>query len=210
MSSHKDIFIVGFNISKAEASTIARTNADIVRVAHGVYLKAGVDVEKIFNEYGLRLANYFFKNAALSHSTAWYKQPVAGRIFLGGDYAYRKPIGADDKNLCIVQSKTYPILTDTRLYDVLQIQDGFGKNEQFEIFCSTPELVLLEVILKQRKNVEKNLDDIEMEKITSFLLKKHRNKSSLLNYLEDIAATTNRQSDFERFARYLLLNKKWL
>lgn len=210
MSSHNDIFIVGLNISKAEASNIARTNAGIVRIAHGVYIKAGVDVKKMFNEYGLRLANYFFKNAALSYSTAWYKRPIDGRIFLGGDYAYRKPIGSDDNNLCIVQSKTYPKLTDKRLYEVLQIQDGFGKNEQFEIFCSTPELALLEVILRAPKNIEKNLEDIEMEKITSFLLKKHKNKSSLLNCLEDIATITNRQSDFERFTKYLLLNKKWL
>lgn len=210
MSSHNDIFIVGLNISAIEASAIARTSAEIVRVAHGVYFRAGVNVGKIFDEYGLRLANYFFKNAALSYSTAWYKQPISGRIFLGGDYAYRKTIGPEDKNLCIVQSKTYPILTDTRLYDVLQVRDGFGKSEQFEIFCSTPELTLLEVIVKPKKNIEKSLDDAEMEKIISFLLKKHGSKSSLLDHLEGIANTTNRQSDFERFVKYLFLKKKQL
>lgn len=208
MTASQDIFIVGLNITKLDASLAARNGKDIVRVAHGVYFRTGVDAEKIFNEYGLRLANYFFKNVALTHSTAWYKRPLYGRVFIGGDYPYKKVIAPEAGDLCIVQSKIHPVLTDHRLYECLSIEDGFGPKQKFEMYCSTPELTLLHLMETPKKNMEKQLSVTEMKKLVAFLLDKHGGKASLLTVIEEIALLTDKQNEFVRLLKHFFLQKK--
>ncbi len=210
MTASQDIFIVGLNITKIEASLAARNGKDIVRVAHGVYFRTGVDAEEIFNEYGLRLTNYFFKNVALTHSTAWYKRPMLGRVFIGGDYPYKKVIAPEAGDFCIVQSKIHPVLTDHRLYESLYIQDGFGPKQKFEMYCATPELTLLHLMETPKKNMEKQLSVTEMEKLIAFLLNKHNGKAALITAVEEIALLTDKQSDFVRFLKHFFLQKKTL
>lgn len=111
MTEHPDIFIVGLNISKNEAYLASRRDKRIARVAHGVYFPVGSDAAALFEQYGLRLAKVFFANTVLTHSTAWYKRPVDGRVFVGGDYPYKKIIAENvGVDLRIVQSLIHPEL----------------------------------------------------------------------------------------------------
>jgi hypothetical protein len=93
-----DVFIVGLNISKHDAYFAYRRDKEIVRAAQGVYFRAGLDAAQLFEVYGIRLANHFFQKAALTHSTAWYKRPTHGRVFVGGEYPYKKVIAPYDRS----------------------------------------------------------------------------------------------------------------
>lgn len=208
MSEHHDIYIVGVNITKLEASLIARNTSKIIRVAHGVYFKTGAHAEKIFSEYGLRLTNYFFKNAILRYSTAWYKRPHEGRIFIGGDYPYKKIIAADQSDFCIIQNKNHSSVIDDRLCEMIEIQDGLGAKYKFRMLCSTPELALLEVMEARKTSIEKRLDGVELDKMLHFLINKHGSKADLLTYLEEISAIADRHSELERLITHLFGKRK--
>lgn len=109
MDDRDDVFIVSKNILKHEAHLACKRDNLIERVAQGVYFRVGADPKVLFQNYGIRLAHLFFSNAVLTHSTAWYKRPVDGRVFVGGDYPYKKNI-ADSlgEDLRIVQSLIRP------------------------------------------------------------------------------------------------------
>ncbi|MDH0342123.1 hypothetical protein [Chromobacterium haemolyticum] len=205
MDDRDDVFIVGLNITKHEAYFACRRDKVLVRVAQGVYFRAGKSVEDLFNMYGIRLAKYFFQNAALTHSTAWYKRPKDGRIFLGGEYPYKKAIANYGGDFRIIQSMVRPMFNDPRMYEKIRFEDSFG---EFEIHCSTPEMTIIHLMDATKQNVEKHLPDAEMEKIIALLLEKHGSKVSTLTALEEIAIAADKQNEFERLLKHFFLQRR--
>ena len=200
-----DVFIVGENITKHEAYFASRRDKLIVRVAQGVYFRAGKSVDALFEEFGIRLAKYFFQNAALTHSTAWYKRPVEGRIFVGGEYPYKKAVAPYGGDFRIVQSMVHPKLDDKRMYELTSFKDSFG---EFFMYCATPEMTIIHLMDATKQNVEKHLPEVEMDKIFDLLLSKYHGKAGMLTTLEDIAAAANKRNEFERLLKHFFLQRK--
>ncbi len=200
-----DVFIVGLNITKHEAYFACRRDKVILRVAQGVYFRAGKSVDQLFNEYGIRLAKYFFQNATLTHSTAWYKRPVDGRIFVGGEYPYKKVIAPYGGDFRIIQSMVHPKLEDPRMYELTCFKDPFG---EFEMYCATPEMTIIHLMDATKQNVEKHLPEAEMDKIFDLLLDKYHGKAGMLTTLEEIAAAADKRNEFERLLKHFFLQRK--
>lgn len=199
MDEQHDVFIVGFNISKHEAYFACRRDKRIVRAAQGVYFRAGLDAEKLFEVYGIRLANHFFQKAALTHSTAWYKRPTHGRVFVGGEYPYKKVIAPYAGDFQIVQSLVNPRIDDPRMYELVEFEDPFGK---FEMYCATAEMTIIHLMDATKKNVEKHLPEVEINAIFDRLHQKYGGKAQLLTALEEIAQVAEKENEFDRLLKY--------
>ena len=199
MDEQRDVLIVGFNISKHEAYFACRRDKKIVRAAQGVYFRAGLDAEKLFDTYGIRFANHFFRTAALTHSTAWYKKPTHGRVFVGGDYPYKKGIAPYAGDFQIVQSLVNPQVDDPRMYELVEFEDPFGK---FQMHCATAEMTIIHLMDATKKNVEKHLPEVEIEAIFDQLHKKYGGKAQLLTTLEEIARIAKKENEFDRLLKY--------
>lgn len=208
MDDRHDVFIVGLNITKHEAYFACRRDKLIVRAAQGVYFKDGKEPEDLFNEYGIRLANYFFQKVALTHSTAWYKRPKDGRIFVGGEYPYKKVVAPYAGDFKVIQSLVNPQLDDPRMYEMVRFEDGFGPDAAFEMPCATPEMTLIHLMDATKQNVEKHLPDVEMEKIVAQLLEKYNGKAAMLTQLEEIAVAANKQNEFDRLLKHFFLKRR--
>lgn len=203
MDDQGDVLIVGLNCTKHEAH-VACKRKEIIRVAQGVYFRVGTNAGKLFNQYGIRLANHFFKNAALTHSTAWYKKPVEGRVFVGGEYPYKKIIAPYGGDFRIIQSMVNPKLDDARMYELVRFEDDFGP---FEVYCATPEMTLIHLMDATKQNVEKHLPEEEVERIVADLLKKYGTKAAVLTTLEEIAADADKVNEFERLLKHFFLQR---
>jgi hypothetical protein len=199
MDENHDVFIVGFNIEKHDAYFACRRDKLIVRAAQGVYFRAGVDAAKLFDTYGIRLANYFFQKAALTHSTAWYKRPTHGRVFVGGEYPYKKVIAPTAGDFQIVQSLVNPRTDDSRMYELVEFEDPFGK---FEMYCATAEMTAIHLMDATKKNVEKHLPEVEIRAIFAKLHEKYGSKAQLLTALEEIAEVAEKENEFDRLLKY--------
>jgi hypothetical protein len=204
MAKREDVFIVGMNITKHEAHAANREKT-MLRAAQGVYFRAGVSAEVLFKTYGMRLVNYCFKNVALTHSTAWYKRPVDGRIFVGGEYPYKKVIAPYAGDFRIVQSMVHPQFDDVRMYEKICFRDSFG---DFEMYCSTMEMILIQLMDATKQNVEKHLPDVEIEKIIDLLRLKYGSKSSVLTALEEIAQAADKQNEFDRLLKLYFFQRR--
>jgi len=199
MDDNHDVFIVGFNISKHEAYFACRRDKTIVRAAQGVYYRAGLDAEKLFDIYGIRLANHFFQKAALTHSTAWYRRPKHGRVFVGGEYPYKKVIAPYAGDFQIVQSLVNPRIDDPRMYELVEFEDPFGK---FDMYCATAEMTIIHLMDATKKNVEKHLPEEEISAILAKLHEKYGGKAQLLTALEEIATVADKVNEFDRLLKY--------
>ncbi|MDR8877428.1 MULTISPECIES: hypothetical protein [Burkholderia cepacia complex] len=199
-----DIFIVGLNITK-HAAYFANKQGDVTRVVQGVYFRNGKDVAELFEEYGIRLAKYLFQNAALTHSTAWYKKPVDGRVFVGGDYPYNKVIAPHAGDYRIAQSMVHPKLDDPRMYETVKFADGLG---EFEMACATPEMTLIQLMDATKRNVEKHLPESEVNKIVDLLQTKYGSRAAMLVALEEIAADADKRNEFDRLMKQLLSRRR--
>jgi len=199
MDDNHDVFIVGFNISKHEAYFACRRDKTIVRAAQGVYYRAGLDAEKLFDIYGIRLANHFFQKAALTHSTAWFKRPTHGRVFVGGEYPYKKVIAPYAGDFQIVQSLVNPRIDDPRMYELVEFEDPFGK---FDMYCATAEMTIIHLMDATKKNVEKHLPEEEISAILAKLHEKYGGKAQLLTALEEIATVADKVNEFDRLLKY--------
>ncbi len=200
MNDKDEVFIVGFNITKHDAYFACRRDKKIVRAAQGVYFRAGLDTEQLFNTYGIRLAHTSFQKAALTHSTAWYKRPVKGRVFVGGEYPYKKIIAPYDGDFQIVQSLVKnPDYSDERIYELVEFSDPFGT---FKMYCTTMEMTLLHLMDATKKNVEKHLPDAIIDEIFDGLKNKYGGKTALLSALEQIAVATDKTNELDRLLKF--------
>lgn len=205
MDENVDVFIVGFNTTKHEAYFASRRDKLLNRVAQGVYFRADKDTAVLFEKFGIRLAKHFFQKAALTHSTAWHKRPVKGRIFVGGEYPYKKAIAPYGGDFRIVQSMVHPKLDDGRMYELTRFTDPFG---EFEMHCATPEMTSIHLMDATKQNLEKHLPEAEMEKIFDQLLAKYNGKAGMLTQLEEIAVAADKRNEFDRLLKHFFLQRK--
>lgn len=198
-----DLFIVSDNIRKEEAYFAGRTG-QLRRVVHGVYITPEADFREVFQVYGLRLARKFFPNAPLCHVTARYRRPVGpigepgDRVFVGGDYPYKKILNIDGFEARIVQSMVRPDCNDARLYQRITVSDPIGS---FRMWCATPELMLLQLMDSTKKNQEKHLSDTEMREIWNEVKQRHGGRAHAWDVMEQVAKASGKMNEADRFFR---------
>ena len=195
MPEPDELYIVGLNIEKHTAYTACRNNA-LIRAAQGVYYRQGADFETLWNTYGIRIANYFFPRAALTHSTAYYMRPRLGRIFVGGDYPYRKAVAQHVGDYLIVQSLIRLDLSDSRMFEPIKLEDPLG---EYEIYRTTPEMTLLNLMEATKANKEKHLPDQDMHRLIETVISKHGgSRTAALDTLAEIAKKAGKENEFKR------------
>lgn len=197
MKRHRQtiLFIVNDNIKKEQAYFGSRSE-QLRRIAHGVYISQDASFKDVFQVYGLRLARKFFPNAALTHSTAWYRRPLHDRVFVGGDYPYKKSIDVDGYEGRIVQSTVHPDYSDARLYQEAKITDPIGS---FQMWCATPELILLQQMDATKVNPEKHLPDPDVRAIWREVKARHGGRGHAWDVMEEVAKAAGKENEAERF-----------
>ena len=189
------LFIVNENIRKEQAYLGSRSE-DLRRIAHGVYIDHDASFREVFQTFGIRLARKFFPNSALTHSTARHRRPVHDRVFVGGDYPYKKILELDGYEGRIVQSTVHPDINDQRLYVEVPITDPMGT---FTMWCATPELVLLQQMDSTKVNPEKHLQQSEIRAIWDEVKSRYGGRGHAWDVLEEVAAAANKTTEANRF-----------
>lgn len=214
-----DIFIVGLNIDKHDGY-FGRRDGALVSMTQGVYLKAGADSVAAFQDFGFRIAARKFKDAAITHSCAWFRKPVEiyeGRklqsihVFIGGDFPYKVDIGGDlgemqktrkIPNFRIIQTMVNPDFTDELQYRKETFTDPIGS---FEMYCATPELAALQMMEASKRHPEKRVDDSLLPDVAALLMKRHKNNPyAVLPAVDLVAKRANKQREFDRFVKLIL------
>lgn len=190
-----ELFIVSENITK-EKAYFGQRDEELRRVAQGVYVDIDADFRSIFQIYGIRLARRFFPQAVLTHCTAWYLKPTDDRVFVGGDYPYKKMLVEGDYEARIVQSTVRPDIADERLYRQVQITDPLGT---FDMWCATPELLLLQQMDATKVNPEKHMPEPEVLKVWRQVKKRYGGRGHAWDVLEDVARAAGKRNEANRF-----------
>ncbi|WP_198098608.1 hypothetical protein [Xanthomonas citri] len=200
--SKPKLHIVPDTITKQEAHAQAKAGS-IVRIMQGVYIDTGTRFEDVFAEFGVRLANKLFPNAALTHASAYLQRPHMDRVFVGGDYPYKKII-ADGKGYeaRVVQSVVRPDFNDDRLYTPYLFTDGLGK---FEMYCATPELVLIQSMDATKVNPEKHLPYNTVLQIWEDAQKRAGGQEKAWALLKEIGEAVDKQAEADRFYKQFIL-----
>lgn len=197
-SERPTLFIINDNLSKAQAY-FGNSSGELRRIAHGVYMSKDANFRDVFQAYGVRLARRFFPNVALTHATARYRRTVHDRVFVGGDYPYKKILKLDGYQGRIVQSTVFPDLGNPLLYQQVKITDPIGS---FEMWCATPELILLQQMDATKNNVEKHLPDTEVRAIWNEVKKRHGGRGHAWNVLEQVAKDADKTNEADRFFKH--------
>ncbi|MEL7595321.1 hypothetical protein AADX40_15110 [Aeromonas veronii] len=223
-----DIYIVGQNITKAEAHALktAKGGPRLVRVAHGIYFslrtresdpqpEQDAEVNSLFNLYGLRIACHLLPDSGLTHSTAYYRAPVDGRIFVGGAYSYRKVIadrfGSTD--LGIFQSgiatsrdkeSVRLVLSDDDLFCPTPFRDALG---DYKIPVQTKEMILLTQHESIKKNQDKLLRRPEIEQLSDELIRQYGGTVPMLDRIKHVAIKAGKTNEYERLLKTILSTK---
>lgn len=199
MIEKKDVYIVGLNISKGDAWIAAHHDGELVRAVQGVYFRVGADPAEMFNTYGIRFASHFFPHAALTHSTAWYRRPIMGRVFVGGEYAYKKVIARRSGDFQIIQSRVSPKFDDSRMYRQIRLEDPLGT---YEVFCATEEMTLVHLMDATKINTEKHVPASEMDLMLDRLKEKYGDEVRAFEAIQEIAIAAGKLNEFDRLLRW--------
>ena len=224
MSHSPAIYIVGQNIEKAQIHAMQRSKTlvrRIVRVAHGIYfaLSSGEkapkseqdrEVNTLFALYGLRIAHHLLPDAGLTHSTAFFREPNDGRIFLGGAYSYRKVIAQEYGDYAIIQSvisdsrdkeSVRVMLNDPDLFTQGRIRDPLGV---FFMPVQSREMILLTQFESIKLNQDKLLVKTDIDSLIQELIAKHRGIDPLVHHMQLLAAKSNKTGEYERLLKTIL------
>ena len=194
------LYFVGKGLSKEEAYT-AVNKGQLVRLVQGIYINPDYDVREAFNEFGFRIAKELYPDAALSHSTAWFKRPMSDRIFLGGDYSYKKKfggVGRDGKlqDCLIVQSPVHPDFTRQGLYESIKVTDQLGS---FTMQCPTLALQILQQMDATKVHPEKHLPEPVIIAMWEQLQEQHGGRHRAFDVIEEVAQVTDKKRESDRF-----------
>lgn len=192
-----ELFIVSDNITK-EKAYFGHKDASLRRIAQGVYIERDANFREVFQTYGIRLVRRFFPLAALTHATAWYKCPMDDRVFVGGDYPYKKVLVEDGYEGRIVQSMVFPDFTNPLLYKEVKITDPLGS---FKMWCATPELVLLHQMDATKVNVEKRLPDEVVQTVWLELKKRYGGRGHAFDVIEKVGDAAGKTREADRFLK---------
>jgi hypothetical protein len=216
-----DLFIVGLNIDKHEGH-FGRREGSLVSLAHGMYMRQGADLADTFRTYGFRMAAWKFKDAAITHSCAWYRRPVelyaknklkAIKIFIGGDFYYKAYIGEapskDAKSkkpkgpeFLISQTMVKLDFHDPSLYERSTFVDPLG---EFQMFCATPEMTAIHMMEVNKLHPEKRLDGTDLDQFVKHLLDRHGGDPyAVLAAVDEVSKRTDASGEFNRFVKLML------
>lgn len=202
-----DVLIVGVNINKHHAYANAR-DGEYTRVCQGIYFKSDLDQGELFRVYGFRITKHLLASAALTHSTAWYKMPMDGRIYVGGAYPYKRKIGQQG-DFAIIQSMISArnndllndMLSNSKLFITTSCSDPIG---DFDMYSATDELIMLSMFESTKINKEKHLPASEMDELMRSLLEKHGGVAQLCVALQEVAELTEQNEEYNRALKELL------
>ncbi|KAF1702921.1 hypothetical protein CSC66_09100 [Pseudoxanthomonas kaohsiungensis] len=170
----------------------------IKRLVHGIYVGAKHDMGKVLDVFAIRLASMLFPQAALTHSTAYYRKPIHGFVFIGGDYPYKRQIAEGVSTLTIVHSMSKPDVSDKTQYELVTLKDPMG---EFQVYCATPEMILLQQQESTKKNADKHLGATELGKLFKAVVAKHGSKEKALAAIRKIAKKAGREAEADRLER---------
>lgn len=170
-----------------------RLSGEVCRITHGVYCdeKDLENMPEFMRKNALRIANYLFPKAVLTHASAFQKGPVAAEnatvhnpqweIFLASTYTRSVKLPYVD----VVITNT---LKDKELhpYSVAMADHQEERYGVLRIRCSGDELLMLQAFGRQRYNLNKFLDDEQLQELTNRLTLKHGHR--LIPVLQTVAA----------------------
>ncbi len=224
-----DLFIVGLNIDKHEGH-FGRREGSLVSLAHGVYMRAGADLGETFRTYGVRIANWKYQNAAITHSCAWYRRPIelvvrkkvqSIKLFIGGDFDYKiyigdppakkekvgaavkKPKPAAPKGpVCLIsQTRVNPDFHDPSLYVPQTFSDPLG---EFQMYCATPEMTAIHMMEVNKRHPEKRLEGEDLDAFVKVLLERHGGDPyAVMAAVDAISRRTDASGEFDRFVKHI-------
>lgn len=214
-----DIFIVGLNIDKQDGYH-GRLGGSLVKLTHGVYMKSEADAIAVFAEFAFRIASVKYRFAAITHSSAWYRSTIDVmdaygdltdvHLFIGGDFPYKVEIGKDlirgKKNplpeFRIIQTASSPATDDSLQYTLETFTDSIG---DFQMYCATPELVMLQVMEAHKRHPEKSPPVSDYPEIAQALLERHGGDPyAVLQAIDVIATRTDSSRMFYSFVNTFL------
>lgn len=189
------------DLSKIDAFH-SKERGTIRRLVHGVYVATEFNGQEVLGEFAIRLASMFFPKAVLTHATAYFRQPVNGFVFIGGEYPYKRMIEDDGQTLTIVQGMAKPVVEDPEQYEQVEFTDNMGS---FHVYCATPELILLQQMESTKKNVDKHLGAADLKKLWLQVLGRNGGSArQAFEKVQGIAAKASRVTEAERLERHLV------
>lgn len=194
------LYFVGTDIQKESAHLAARDQR-LLRLSQGIYVNPRYDVREAFNAFGMRIANKFYPDAALSHATAWYKRPVDDRLFIGGDYPYKRRFGGVGRDgslidCMIVQSLVTPDYTKPALYELVTIKDEMGS---FQMHCPTLVVQILQQMDPSKVHPEKHIPEAQVSEMWELLQEEQGGRHIAADYIDQVAAEIGKVNQAERF-----------
>lgn len=199
MAAADEILIVSDNIDRYHAYRRNRQEA-LERVCRGIYMRQGMDREKFFQSYGLRIAKMLFPSASLSYATAFLRKPRMGRVYVTGQYQYQRQLFDKSDRFVIVQSIGALEPENSNLHSEVTLKDPYGS---FRMLCDTPELTLLNMMTATKRHHEKHLDGQDLDDLVDMLTTKHKGKGHLVSALQVVAESAGRENEFKRILQLL-------
>lgn len=174
----------------------------LAHVAQGIYCPRTADREEIFRLYAIRVAHHFRPHSVLSFSSAVYRKPTLGRVFISGDYQYTTPMFDDPERFLIVQSLGIVRPDDERVQTLQEFSDPMGT---FQMAVHTPEVTLLNQFNATKHHGEKHLRPGELAMLIAqvFARTGRGSRTLALAYLETLAQDVDRVAEFRRLVAHL-------
>jgi hypothetical protein len=170
------------------------------KVTHGIYITAAVQPDWVFATYALRVNLIQRPNSVIAFSTAFFRRPTFGRVFVVGDYQYRQDMLEDGEKYLIVQSRGIRLPNDPRVQEEREFTDPMGT---FKAWIHTPEMVLLNSFNATKRHSEKHLAMPELQQLLAIVIRRAGGRGHAIAALESIAAVTDRQAEFRSVVNFI-------
>lgn len=198
------LLIVGRDMDRHTASQRRKLPAEhssaLRKVAHGVYIAATADPDWVFETYAIRINQMKRPNSIIAFSTAFYRKPTFGRVFVVGDYQYQQDLLEDGERYLVVQSRGIRVPGDARIQELCEFTDPMGT---FNAWVHTPEMTLLNSFSATKRHSEKHLGLPELKQLLGLVVRRSGGRGHAMAALEAVADEAGAQSSFRRAVDFL-------
>lgn len=170
------------------------------KVAHGTYITAAAQPDWVFATYAFRINQMQRPNSVIAFSTAFYRKPTFGRVFVVGDYQYRQDLLEDGERYLVVQSRGVRLPEDRRVQELREFTDPMGT---FSAWIHTPEMTFLNSFNATKRHSEKHLALPELKQLLAVVIRRSGGRGHALAALEAIAEVTDRQAEFRSAVNFI-------